>query len=53
MTWRSFTSSPWTSLMTWTVPLGSVRTADSRAISAGAESTSGNRPERARSEISS
>ena len=47
MTWRSFLSSPWMSLMTWTVPLGSVSTADSRAISAMAESTLGNRPDRA------
>ena len=27
MTWRSLTSSPWTSLMTWTVPLGRVSSA--------------------------
>ena len=27
MMWRSFLSSPWTSLTTWTVPLGSVRIA--------------------------
>ena len=53
MTWRSFLSSPWMSLMTWTVPLGSVSTADRRAISAMAESTSGNRPDRARSVINS
>src|SRR6185503_7895942 len=31
------------SLMTWTVPLGNVRTAESRAISAIAASTFGNR----------
>ena len=53
MTWRSFLSSPWTSLMTWMVPFGSVRTAASRAISAVAESTSGNRPARVRRVISS
>src|SRR5205085_2460760 len=41
MTCRSFLSSPCTSEMTWMVPLGSVSTADSRAISASAASTLG------------
>ena len=38
MTCRSLTSSPWTSLMTWTAPLGRVSSALSRAISARAAS---------------